>query len=158
MRKFIIRFLAILVLFASSCTVRKSDYAVKVDLENTTIRGALRGVSAEVIKVNDFKGVQHELTPESVRKIKVYQNGLSTVGGIGVGAGIGLAGGLALGSALDQADFFVPVITITGAIGGFLGALIGQLLNTQMVLHVDQDSQKYRQQYQKLEKYVDRRK
>ena len=142
----------------------KNKYEVKVVLDSVkSIKGTLEKVSAEGIAVEDKSGNYYIFKSKNIVKIKVRNKGLTVIEGLGTGAGIGAAAGIAIffsGDGLDNSfdsfgDKLAGTIFLTGvgALGGTLGGLIGEALNTKLILNINSNPQKFNKEYLKLEKY-----
>ena len=165
MKKRYIYFTVILLLSNISIYAQYKKYEVKVVLDSVkNIKGTLQKVSAEGIAVEDNRGNYYIFKSKNIIKIKVRDKGLTVIEGLGTGAGIGAAAGIAIffsGDGLDNSfdsvgDKLMGTILLTGvgAIGGTLGGLVAEALNTKLILNINSDPQKYKKEYLKLEKYT----
>ena len=145
-----------LLIFSTSSFSQKVKYEVKIVLDSVkNVKGTLQKVSAEGIAVKDFQGNYYIFKAKNIVKIKVRQKGLNFIESLGVGTGIGLAASAALykhGS--NEAIVGTTILTGAGALGGALGGLVAEAINTQLILNIHSDTEKYKKEYQKLEKYL----
>jgi hypothetical protein len=153
-----IYFLFFLCIGASSSFAQRVKYEVKVVLHHAeNVKGTLQRVSAEGISVTDYRGKNHFLTPQHINKIKVRRKGLNFVESVATGTGIGLVGGATIillsHSESDLAVAFGVALVVIGAAGGALGGLIGEALNTELILILNKDTEKFKNEFLKLEKY-----
>ncbi|MEJ5995804.1 hypothetical protein WG904_15340 [Pedobacter sp. Du54] len=157
-----------LIFFLLVCSISSfaqyKKYEVKVVLDSIkNVKGTLQKVSGEGIAVEDFRGNYYIFKAKNIVKIKVRYKGLTVVEGLGTGAAIGAAAGVAIfftGDGVDSSfDKFGDKLAGTaflagvGAIGGTLGGLLGEALNTKIILSLYGDTQKFKKEYHKLEKY-----
>ncbi|MCY1520612.1 hypothetical protein D9M68_553940 [compost metagenome] len=157
--RYILLILFLLCCFNSSFS-QYVKYEVKVILDSVkNVRGTLQKVSPEGIAVEDYRGNYYIFRAEHLLKVKIRRKGLTVAEGLGTGAGIGLAAGAAIFFS-DQTftDFGqkltgTALLTGVGAIGGTLGGLVGEALNTRIILNVHSDVEKFKRNYKKLEKY-----
>ncbi|RZK43166.1 MAG: hypothetical protein EOO90_04165 [Pedobacter sp.] len=136
------------------------NYEVKVILDSVkNVKGTLQKVSPEGIAISDYRGNYYIFRAKNIVKIKVRKKGLTTIEGLSTGAGIGLVAGAAI---FFSGDYFhdvgtkiggTAIFTGIGAIGGVLGGLVGEALNTKLILNIRTDTEKYNKEYLKLEKY-----
>lgn len=147
-------------MWSASSFAQYVNYEVKVILDSVkNVKGTLQKVSPEGIAVKDFRGDYYIFKAKNIVKIKVRRKGLTTIEGLGTGAAIGLAAGAAIffsdDSFMDLGEKITGTALLTGvgAVGGTLGGLVGEALNTKLILNVNSDPQKFKTQYLKLEKY-----
>ncbi|SFH01770.1 hypothetical protein SAMN04489864_104116 [Pedobacter insulae] len=145
---------------ATSSFAQYVKYEVKVVLDSVkNVRGTLQKVSEDGIAVQDFQGRYYIFKAKNIVKIKVRRKGLTVVEGLGTGSAIGLSAGVAIFFSNDTFDDFgqkalgTALLTGVGAVGGTLGGIVGEALNTKLILHINLDTQKFRKEYLKLEKY-----
>lgn len=160
MKKLTIYLLFILLTPITSSFAQYVKYEVKVVLDSVkNIKGTLEKVSPEGIAITDFRGNYYVFKAKHIVKIKVRMKGLTTIEGLGTGAGIGLVAGAAIFFSddtftdLGQKIIGTALLTGVGAIGGTLGGLMGEALNTKLILNINSDTQKFKREYLKLEKY-----
>ena len=164
MKKLCIYFTIILLMSNTSIFSQYKKYEVKVVLDSVkSVKGTLQKVSAEGIAIEDIRGNYYIFKAKNIVKVKVRNKGLTVIQGLGTGAGIGAAAGIAIffsGDGLHNSfdsfgDKLVGTILLTGvgALGGTLGGLVGEALNTKLILNINSDLQKFKRQYLKLEKY-----
>lgn len=150
----------ILLLCTTSGFAQKTTYEVKVILDSVkNVKGTLQKVSADGIAVKDARGNYYIFKAKNIVKIKVRNKGLNFIESLGTGTGIGLAAGgviisVAHSSRTDLAIAIGVGLTTVGAIGGALGGLLAQAINTQLILNLHSDTEKYKKSYSKLEKYL----
>lgn len=153
-----------LTIFLLMCTTlsfsQYVNYEVKVILDSVkNVKGTLQKVSEEGIAVQDYKGNYYIFKAKNIVKIKIRRKGLTTIEGLSTGAGIGLAAGAVIFFSDDTFDGLEEKLTGTalltgvGAVGGTLGGLVGEALNTKLILSVNGNTQKFKKEYLKLEKY-----
>jgi|GEM_PF-948262 len=135
-------------------------YEVKVISDYTkNVKGTLQKVSPEGIAVEDYRGNYHIFKAEHLVKVKIRKKGLTVAEGLGTGAGIGLTAGAAIFFTNDtfkdlgQKVAGTAAMTGVGAIGGVLGGLAGEALNTRLILNIYNDTAVFKRHYAKLEKY-----
>lgn len=160
MKKLHIFLIAILLMCSTSSIAQYVNYEVKVVLDSVkNVKGILQKVAAEGISIEDYRGNYYIFKAKNIVKIKVRRKGLTTIEGLGAGAGIGLVAGAAI---FFSDDYFNDVgqkitgtalLTGVGAVGGTLGGLVGEALNTKLILNINSDTNKFKKEYLKLEKY-----
>lgn len=150
----------ILLVLSISSFAQYVKYEVKVVLDSVqNVKGTLQKVSPDGIAVEDYKGNYYIFKAKNIVKIKVRHKGLTTLQGLGTGTGIGFGLGAAIFFSSDTFDQFGEKIvgtaffTAIGALGGTLGGLVGEALNTKLIMNVNSDVQKFKKEYVKLEKY-----
>ncbi len=160
MKKIHIYLIVILLMCSTSSFAQYVNYEVKVVLDSVkNIKGTLQKVSAEGIAIEDFRGNYYIFKAKNIVKIKVRRKGLTTIEGLGAGAGIGLLAGAAIFFSddtfndLGQKIAGTALLTGVGAVGGTLGGVVGEALNTTLILNINSNTQKFKKEYQKLEKY-----
>lgn len=157
------RYLLLLIFWLSSSFAAFSQY-VKYEVKVISgyaknVKGTLQKVSPDGIAVEDYRGNYHIFKAEHLVKVKIRKKGLTVAEGLGTGAGIGLTAGAAIFFTNDTfKDFGQKVagtvaMTGVGAIGGVLGGLVGEALNTRLILNIYNDAAVFKRHYTKLEKY-----
>jgi len=143
-----------------SSSAQYVNYEVKVILDSVkNIRGTLQKVSPEGIAIEDFRGHYYIFRAKNIVKIKVRRKGLTTAEGLGTGAAIGFAAGAAIFFSDDSFTDFgeklggTALCTGVGAVGGTLGGIVGEALNTKLILKINTNTERFKKQYIKLEKY-----
>lgn len=136
------------------------NYEVKLVLDSVkSVKGTLQKVSAEGIAITDAQQQYLIFKSKNIVKVKVRRKGLTVIQGLGTGSAIGLGIGTAIFLSNDHLDKLGERLAITGiftgvgAIGGTLGGLIGEALNTVIILNINGNTDKYKKLYPKLEKY-----
>lgn len=161
MKKLYIYLTFLILICSTSSFAQYVKYEVKVVLDSVAnIKGTLQKVSPEGIAIEDFKGNYFIFKAKNIVKIKVRRKGLTVIEGLGAGAGIGLGLGAAIFFSNDTFDQLgeklvgTAFFTGLGALGGTLGGLLGEALNTQLIMNVNGDTQKFKKNYLKLEKFT----
>ena len=157
MRNLSIYFICILLICATSSFAQRFKYEVKVVLDSVkNVKGTLQKVADDGISVTDFRGTNFILQSKNIVKIKVRRKGLNFIESLATGTGIGLAGGamiILLGNESNLAVTLAVGLTGVGAVGGALGSVVAKALNTELILDVNKDPAKFKEEYLKLEKY-----
>lgn len=146
----------LLVCFGSS-SAQYVNYEVKVILDSVSnVKGTLQKVSAEGIAIEDFKGNYHILKAQNIIKIKIRKKGLTFLTSLGGGTGLGLIAGLTVTEELHNINeklIGIALFTSAGIAGGILTGLFAEVINTKLILLIDKDTQKFKREYLRLEKY-----
>lgn len=153
-RSFLLLFL---VFYATSSSAQYVKYNVKVVLDALqSVKGTLQKVSPEGIAIEDFRGNYHIFKSKNIIKIKIKKKGLTFIESFAGGTGLGLAAGLsAFKDTHSGADAIVGTALLTGVgltVGSVTG-LVAEAINTKLILVINQDPEKYKREYLKLEKY-----
>jgi hypothetical protein len=136
-------------------------YEVKVVLDSVeSIKGTLQKVSAEGVAIEDFRGNYYIFKAKNIVKIKVRRKGLNFIESLGGGTGLGLAAGIGIFfSGDDGFDKFgenlagTAFLTGVGAAGGTVTGLVAEAINTKLILSIYNDTEKFKREHLKLEKY-----
>ena len=158
MKRLYIYLVLIMLMCFTSSFAQQIKYEVKVVLDSVeSVKGTLQKVSPDGIAVTDFRGNYYIFKAKNIVKIKVRRKGLNFVESLTTGTGIGLAAGATLVSVAqpgnDLALGLAAAFTTVGAFGGILGGLAAEALNTKLILTINSDTQKFKKEYPKLEKY-----
>ncbi len=160
MRKVYFLLMVILLTFTTSGFAQYVNYEVKVILDSVqNVRGTLQKVSPEGIAVTDYRGNYYIFKAKNIVKIKIRRKGLTVAEGLGTGSAIGFAAGAAIFFSSETFDDFgdrligTAFFTGVGALGGTLGGLVGEALNTKLILNIQMNEEKFKQNYLKLEKF-----
>ena len=154
-------FCLIFFLLASSTSsfAQRIKYEVKLVLDGVkNVKGTLQKVSADGVSIADYRGRSYFFTPQAINKIKVRRKGLTFVESVETGTGIGVVTGatiiLLAHSGSDLAVTLAVGLVAVGAVGGALGGLVGETLNTELVLVIQKNPTTYVNEYLQLEKYL----
>lgn len=156
------RFSSFLVLFLFFCSTSSFaqyvKYNVKVVLDTVqSVKGTLQKISAEGIAVEDFKGNYHIFKAKNIVKIKIKKKGLTFIESFAGGTGLGLAAGLSAFKDTHSASEAIAgtaLLTGVGLTVGSVTGLVAEVINTKLILLINQDTEKYKREYLKLEKYT----
>ena len=161
MKKIYIYLIFFLLACSTSSFAQYVKYEVKVVLDSVkNVKGTLQKVSADGIAVEDFRGNYYIFKAKNIVKIKVRRKGLNFIESLGGGTGLGLAAGLAIFfSGDDGFDNFgdnlagTAFLTGVGAVGGTVTGLVAEAINTKLILSIYGNTEKFKKEYLKLEKY-----
>lgn len=154
-------FKSFLILFLFSYTTpsyaQYVKYNIKVVLDTVqSVKGTLQKVSAEGIAIEDFNGNYRIFKAKNIVKIKIKKKGLTFIESFAGGTGLGLAAGLsAFKDTHSGSEALAGTALLTGAglaIGSVTG-LVAEAINTKLILYVNQDFEKFKREYLKLEPY-----
>jgi hypothetical protein len=149
--------LLFLVFSAASSSAQYVKYNVKVVLDTLqSVKGTLQKVSAEGIAIEDFSGNYHIFKAKNIVKIKVKKKGLSFIESFAGGTGLGLAAGLSAFKDTHSAPEAIAgtaLLTGVGLAVGSVTGLVAEAINTKLILYINQDPEKYKREYLKLEPY-----
>ena len=156
--------LCYLLLFAVT-RVNAQEFEIKiVSNKYQTVKGQLKKVAAEGIGVEDYKGNYLIFRPSEIVRIKIRKRGLT----IGEGTANGALGGLAIGGLLIAAEAEISdqtsgdlykltaALGVLGATVGTITGVIAELINTKLILKINENPVNYNLQYQKLEPYLNK--
>lgn len=132
-------------------------YNVKVVLDDVqSIKGTLQKVSSEGIAIEDFSGNYRIFKAKNIIKIKVKKKGLTFIESFAGGTGLGLTAGLAIFKDTHSASEAIAgtaLLTGAGLALGSVTGLIAEAINTRLILYINQEPEKYKREYLKLEPY-----
>lgn len=153
-----------LLLFAAA-QVNAQEFEIKViSNKYQTVKGQLKKIAAEGIGIEDYKGNYIIFRPSEIVRIKIRKRGLT----IGEGAANGALGGLAIGGLLLAAESEVSdqsstdlykltaALAVLGGAAGTITAIIAELINTKLILKINENPANYQLQYVKLTPYLNK--
>lgn len=142
---------------------QNGDFEVKVVSDKyATVKGQLKKVSAEGVAIRDYKGNYLIFRPNEIKRIKVRKRGLTITEGMGAGALTGLGIGAYIWAADENGHLSdnmletTAYLTVIGAAGGALSGAFSEIINTRLIINVNNSEEKYNATYKKLEKYINR--
>lgn len=150
-------FFALLICCATSSFAQYDKYVVKVKLDSDKkVKGKLIKVTSEEIIIEDFKFNSHVFSAQNIQKIKVKTEGLTVLGGLGIGAGVGFITSNRVFKDVHSASERIVggfLVVSAGMLAGSITGLIVETINTKLILHLNNDALKFEKEYEKLEKY-----
>jgi hypothetical protein len=151
-------FLILFLLFCSTSSFAQYvKYNVKVVLDTVqSVKGTLQKVSSEGIAIEDFRGNYRIFKAKNIVKIKIKKKGLTFIESFAGGTGLGLAAGLSAFKdthSAPEALAGTALLTGVGLAVGSVTGLVAEAINTKLILYINQDPEKYKREYLKLEPY-----
>jgi len=148
--------------FAFAQVSNVGDYEVKVtSYHYKTTKGRLKKVSPEGIGIEDYKGNYIIFRTAEIIKIKVKKRGLTFGEAVAGGTLLGLGAGAAIWSLDENGDATEDMLKLTAVLtasGAAVGAVVGgvsEIAAGKLTLKVNGNAEYFKQNYQKLERYLD---
>ncbi|WP_343535690.1 hypothetical protein [Pedobacter sp.] len=147
--------------FSFAQVANVGDYEVKVtSYRYKTTKGQLKKVSPEGIGIEDYQGNYIIFRTADIIKIKVRKRGLTFGKAVAGGTLLGLVAGAAIWSLDENGDATEDMLKLTAALtasGAAVGAVVGgvsEIAAGKLTLKVNGNVEYFKQNYQKLEKYL----